>query len=55
MAAREVLFYAECEMQGMIATNKELEALKLPPRFTEHDFNWLAERTRGAFRQAVEI
>jgi hypothetical protein len=55
MAAREVLFYAECEMQGMIATNKELETLKLPPRFTELDFSSLAERTRQCFRQAIEM
>ena len=51
MAIRELLFYAECQLQAMIAENKQRERQGLALAYAEEQFLTLAEQTRGAYRQ----
>jgi len=54
LAAREVLFYAECQLQAMLAANQERMAKDSTVSYTEDAFLNLAEQTRGAYRRAIE-
>lgn len=54
IAAQEILFYASCEREAMVADNKFAEHWDRPPMFTAGDFIALAERTRQAVRQACD-
>lgn len=54
IAAQEILFYASCEREGMIADNKVREHYGNEPAYASGDFVALAERTRQAVRQACD-
>lgn len=54
IAAQEILFYASCEREAMVADNLYAEHFDRPPMFTASDFVALAERTRQAVRNASE-
>lgn len=54
MAGREVLFYAECQLAGMKALNKERVRNGFALAYNEDAFLNLAENTRAAYRKATE-
>lgn len=52
--SEEVLFHARCELEAMLAENRERERRGLSPAYGESAFLTLAENTRGEFRKAME-
>lgn len=51
--AQEVLFYARCQLEGMIAKNQFLTGRGIEIEYTEEDFAQLAEDTRHAYQEAM--
>lgn len=50
--SQEVLFYARCQLEGMLIANIERLSKGEAPMYNEGAFYRLAEETRGAFREA---
>jgi len=50
MAIAELLFYSECQMQAMIAENKQREIEEKSMAYTEEQFMNLAEYTRKIYQ-----
>ena len=48
---RELLFYAECQLQSMIAENKQREITEKSMAYNEDAFMDLAESTHKAFQE----
>ena len=53
--SEEVLFYARCQLEGMVAENDYRKHRGEVVAYTEDAFVKLAEETRGAFRAACEF
>ena len=53
IAIREILFYAECVLQSMIAENKQREATGKSMAYSEDNFIDLAESTSKLCRAFV--
>jgi len=53
--SQEVLFYARCQLEGMLAENELRKHRGESPAYKEDDFLSLAETTRGLFRRATEF
>lgn len=51
----EILFYAQCQLQGMIAENQDRLDKGLAVAYTEEAFVRLAEETRSAFRRVANL
>jgi len=51
--SQEVLFYARCQLEGMLVENQDLQRRGESPAYTENAFYALAEQTREAFRKAM--
>lgn len=50
---QEILFYAQCQLEGMKAENQQRLHRNEAVAYTEHDFLALAEGTRGNFIDAL--
>ena len=50
--SEEVLFYARCQLEGMLVVNLERQRHNEAPAYPEEAFMRLAEETRGDFRTA---
>lgn len=53
MTQREILFHAECELQAMIAENKQREHRGESLAYTQDQFWRLGEETRQMFRETA--
>ena len=52
--SQEVLFYARCKLEGMLAENEERRRRGEAIAYVEDAFIRLAEETRGYFRTAQQ-
>lgn len=50
---QEILFYARCQLEGMLAENAERARRGQAVAYVETDFLKLAEETRQLFREAA--
>lgn len=53
--SEEVLFYARCQLEGMLAENADRAAKDYSQAYPEASFLRLAEETRAAFRAASQL
>lgn len=53
LKAREILFYAQCQLAGMIAENQLRELRGEAPAYMEDHFTTIAEQTRGQFANCL--
>lgn len=50
----EVLFYGQCQLEGMLSENVSRQRRGEAPAYGEDAFLDLAEQTRGLFRKVTE-